>query len=296
MTLLGMAAGLAGAGAAQAQQATQGYAHPWQMGLQDANSPSMEGIHWFHNALLLPIITVITLFVLALLIYVMVKFNAKANPVPSRTTHNTAIEVIWTVVPILILVVIAIPSFRLLYLQRNIPAADMTIKVIGNPSWNWTYEYPDLGLNEDGSAKVSFTAYLRDEARDIKTAEAANIPYLLATDVPVVVPVGKTVKLIITSDPDGIIHAWTIPAFGMKIDAIPGRLNEDWFKAEHEGVFYGQCSELCGKDHAFMPIELHVVSEADYTAWTEKVKTAGAEEARDYLFAMLKAKGQLVQK
>jgi cytochrome c oxidase subunit 2 len=295
-TLLALAAGLAGAGAAQAQQAVQGYAHPWQMGLLDSNSPSMDGIHWFHNGLLLPIITIITLFVLGLLIYVMVKFNAKANPVPSRTTHNTAIEVIWTVVPILILVVIAIPSFRLLYLQRNIPAADMTIKVIGNPSWNWTYEYPDLGLNEDGSAKVSFTAFLREEAKDIKTAEAANVPYLLATDVPVVVPVGKTVKLIVTSDPDGIIHAWTIPAFGMKIDAIPGRLNEDWFRADHEGVFYGQCSELCGKDHAYMPIEVHAVSEADYLAWTEKVKTAGAEEARNYLFAMLKAKGQLVQK
>ncbi len=290
-----LAAVLAMTGAAQAQQAIQGYAHPWQLGLQDANGPSMEGIHWFHDGLLLPIITAITLFVLALLIYVMVKFNAKANPVPSRTTHNTLIEVVWTVVPILILVVIAIPSFRLLYLQRDIPAPDMTIKVIGNPSWNWTYEYPDLGLNEDGTAKVSFTAYLRDEARDLQTARDANVPYLLATDVPVVVPVGKIVKLIVTSDPDGIIHAWAMPALGTKIDAVPGRLNEEWFQARHEGVFYGQCSELCGKDHAYMPIELHVVSEADFAAWSEKVRTAGAEEARDYLFAMLKAKGQLVQ-
>ena len=151
--LTGLAAGVAGLPAAQAYE---GHAEPWQMGLQPAASPSMEGIHWFHNGLLLPIITVITLFVLALLIYVMVKFNARANPVPSRTTHNTTIEVVWTVVPILILVVIAIPSFRLLYLQRDIPAADMTIKVIGNPGWNWTYEYPDLGLNEDGSATVWF--------------------------------------------------------------------------------------------------------------------------------------------
>jgi cytochrome c oxidase subunit 2 len=265
------------------------------MGLQEAASPSMEGIHWFHNGLLLPIITVITLFVLALLIYVMVKFNAKANPVPSRTTHNTAIEVVWTVVPILILVVIAIPSFRLLYLQRNIPPADMTIKVIGNPSWNWTYEYPDLGTNEDGSAKVSFTAYLKEEAKDLETARAANVPYLLATDVAVYVPVNKTVKLIVTSDPDGIIHAWTIPSFGMKIDAIPGRLNEDWFKASRVGTFYGQCSELCGKDHAYMPIEVQVVTQADYDAWVQKVQTAGVEEAHKFMTATLKAKGQLAQ-
>jgi cytochrome c oxidase subunit 2 len=191
----------------------------------------------------------------------------------------------------LILVAIAVPSLRLLYLQRDIPVADMTVKVIGNPSWNWTYEYPDLGLNDDGSAKVSFTSYLKtreDAARD-------NVPYLLATDVPVVVPVNKIVKLIITSDPEGIIHAWTIPSFGMKIDAVPGRLNEDWFKATKEGVYYGQCSELCGKDHAYMPIEVHVVSETDFAAWAEKIKTASAEEARDYLFAMLKAKGQLAQ-
>jgi cytochrome c oxidase subunit 2 len=296
--LLGTAASLAGAGVTQAQQAenpAHGHAVPWQMGLQEAASPSMEGIHWFHNGLLLPIITVITLFVLALLIYVMVKFNAKANPVPSRTTHNTAIEVVWTVVPILILVVIAIPSFRLLYLQRNIPPADMTIKVIGNPSWNWTYEYPDLGTNEDGSAKVSFTAYLKEEAKDLETARAANVPYLLATDVAVYVPVNKTVKLIVTSDPDGIIHAWTIPSFGMKIDAIPGRLNEDWFKASRVGTFYGQCSELCGKDHAYMPIEVQVVTQADYDAWVQKVQTAGVEEAHKFMTATLKAKGQLAQ-
>jgi cytochrome c oxidase subunit II len=260
------------------------------MGLQAANSPSMDGIHWFHNYLLLPIITVITLFVLALLIYVMVKFNAKANPVPSRTTHNTMIEVAWTVVPILILVVIAIPSFRLLYLQRNIPVADMTIKVIGNPSWNWTYEYPDLGVNEDGTAKASFTAFLREEAADLGKAKAANVPYLLATDVPVVVPVGKTVKLIITSDPDGIIHAWTIPSFGMKIDAIPGRLNEDWFKAEREGVFYGQCSELCGKDHAYMPIEVHVVSQDKYDAWSKSLLETGDAAAAAKLLATLESK------
>jgi len=290
--VLALAAGMAGAPAAIA---IEGYANPWQMGLQPSNSPSMVGIHSLHNYLVMPIITVIVLFVLGLLIYVMAKFNAKANPVPSRTTHNSLVEVAWTVIPIIILVVIAVPSFRLLYLQRDIPAADMTLKIIGNPGWNWTYEYPDLGLNDDGSAKVSFTASLDDKARDIKTAEDANIPYLLKTDNPVVVPVNKTVKLIVTSDPDGIIHAWTIPQFGMKIDAIPGRLNEDWFHAEREGVFYGQCSELCGKDHAFMPIEVHVVSQQDYDTWAKTAQTAGLEEAYKYLASAEAADGQLAQ-
>jgi cytochrome c oxidase subunit 2 len=268
--------------------AAAGQAEPWQIGMQDAATPVAEYIHWFHG-LLLVIITVISLFVLALLIYVMMKFNAKANPVPSKTTHHAGLEVAWTVIPVLILVIIAIPSFRLLYLQRDIPQADMTLKIIGNPGWNWTYQYPDLGVDEAGEAKVSFTATLLPE----EEAKKQNKPYLLATDVPVVVPVNKTVKLIVTSDPLGIIHAWTIPSFGMKIDAIPGRLNEDWFKATQEGVYYGQCSELCGKDHAYMPIEVHVVSEADFKAWSEKVQTASAGEARDFLFAMLKAKGQL---
>lgn len=294
-TSLGGAAGMAVS--APAALAANGYAEPWQMGMQEAVTPVADWIHWFHNGLLMPIITIITLFVLALLIYVMVKFNAKANPVPSKTTHNTMIEVLWTVVPILILVVIAIPSFRLLYLQRNIPAADLTIKVIGNPSWNWTYEYPDLGANEDGSAKASFTAYLKDEAKDLETARAANVPYLLATDVSVVVPVNKTVKLIVTSDPDGIIHAWTIPSFGMKIDAIPGRLNEDWFKAEKEGIYYGQCSELCGKDHAYMPIQVKVVSQDKYDAWAKSLIDSGdAAEAEKVLAALEDASRKLAQK
>ena len=289
-----MLAGAGSIGWVSEANAANGHSENWQLGFQEAVTPVAHFIQTFHGWLVV-VITLITLFVLGLLIYVMVKFNAKANPVPSKNTHNTTVEVLWTVIPILILVGIAIPSFRLLYLQRDIPKPDMTIKAIGNPSWNWTYEYPDLGLNDDGTAKVSFTAYLKDEAKDMATAHAANVPYLLATDVPVVVPVNKIIKMIITSDPDGIIHAWTIPSFGMKIDAIPGRLNEDWFMAEKEGVYYGQCSELCGKDHAYMPIEVHVVSDADFAAWTEKIKTASAEEARDYLFAMLKAKGQLAQ-
>lgn len=283
-------AGLAWLMSGQAALAAAGQPEPWQMYTQDSVTPVGDRIHSLMYGLNV-LIVVITLFVLALLIYVVVKFNAKANPVPSKNTHNTLVEVAWTVVPILILVAIAIPSLRLVYFQRVIPQADMTIKVIGNPSWNWTYEYPDLGKNDDGTSKVSFTSYLKSE----DDAKKDGVPYLLATDVPVIVPVNKVVKLIVTSDPDGIIHAWTIPSFGMKIDAIPGRLNEDWFKAEKEGVYYGQCSELCGLNHAYMPIEVHVVSQADYDAWSEKAKTASIQEAKDYLFALLKSKGQLAQ-
>ena len=264
--------------------AATGQPEPWQIGLQDAATPVAEFIETFHFWLTV-VITIITAFVLGLLVYVMLKFNAKANPVPSKTTHHVGLEVAWTVIPVLILVGIAIPSFRLLYLQRNIPVADMTIKVIGNPGWNWTVQYPDLGMDGD-EPKVSFSQNLLPEA----DAKAKGVPYLLATDVPIVVPVNKTVKMIITSDPAGIIHAWTIPSFGVKIDAIPGRLNEDWFKATKEGIYYGQCSELCGQNHAYMPIEVHVVPQADYDAWVQKVQTASVEQARDFLLAMLKAK------
>lgn len=270
--------------------AAAGQPEPWQLGLQDGVTPVAEFIGWLHNFLLV-IITVITLFVLGLMLYIFVRFNAKANPVPSKTTHNTFIEVAWTVVPMLILVAIAVPSLRLLYLQRDIPVADMTVKVIGNPSWNWTYEYPDLGLNDDGSAKVSFTSYLKTKADAAKD----NVPYLLATDVPVVVPVNKIVKLIITSDPEGIIHAWTIPSFGMKIDAIPGRLNEDWFKATAEGVYYGQCSELCGKDHAYMPIEVWVVPQDKFVAWGALSQTSPDEKTLNDFLATIKPAPKLAQ-
>jgi cytochrome c oxidase subunit II len=261
--------------------AAAGQAEPWQMGLQDPVTPVAEFITVFVKYLHIAMFAV-SAFVAGLLIYVMVKFNAKANPVPSKTTHHVGLEVAWTIVPILILVIIAIPSFRLLYLERDIPQADLTIKAIGNPGWNWTYQYPDLGVDDGGDPKVSFTAVLLPEDK----AKAEGRPYLLAADTPVVVPVNKTVKMIITSAPEGIIHAWTIPSFGMKIDAIPGRLNEDWFRATKEGVYYGQCSELCGKEHAFMPIEVHVVSEADYNAWVGKVKTASVDEATKFILAL----------
>ncbi len=241
-----------------------GHAVDWQLGMQESASPVQDFVNTFHNWLLV-LITLITLFVLGLLVYVMVRFNEKANPVPSKTTHNSLVEVVWTLIPVLLLAAVAIPSFKLLFYQRVIPVADMTVKVIGNPSWNWTYEYPDLGVNKDKSVKVSFTQYLLPEDK----AKAAHVPYLLATDVPMVVPVNKTVKMIVTSDPEGIIHSWAIQAFGMQINAIPGRLNEDWFKATKEGVFYGQCEELCGKDHAYMPIEVWAVSDEKYKAWAD---------------------------
>jgi cytochrome c oxidase subunit 2 len=278
--------------ASSAALAASGHAANWQLGLLESVTPVADDIHFLHNVILMPIITVITLFVLGLLIYVMVKFNAKANPVPSRTTHNTLVEVLWTVIPIVILVVIAIPSFRLVYFQRNIPNnADMTLKIIGQPSWSWTYEYPDLGTNEDGTAKVSFSAYLKKR----EDAAKEGVPYLLATDVPVVVPVNKTVKLIVTSDPDGIIHAWTIQSFGLKIDAVPGRLNEDWFRVVREGVYYGQCSELCGKDHAFMPIEVWVVAQDKYEAWAALQKTAPDDATLKSFLNTIKPSSQLAQ-
>jgi cytochrome c oxidase subunit II len=259
--------------------AEAGKAVDWQLGMQDSVTPVMDDIISFHNMLLV-IITLITVFVLGLLLTVIFKFNEKANPIPSKTTHNTLIEVLWTVIPVLILVVIAVPSFRLLYKQRDIPAADMTIKVIGNPQWNWTYEYPDLGLNDDKSPKVTFTSYLKTK----EEAEKDGQPYLLSTDVPVLVPVNKVVKLIVTSDPEGIIHGWAVPSFGMQMDAIPGRLNEDWFKVTKAGIYYGECYTLCGKYHSQMPIEVWAVDDATLAKWADMVKTSpSADDMQKFL-------------
>ncbi len=235
--------------------AATGQPEPWQLGLQQAATPVMHNIIWFHNFLLW-IITAIALFVLALLVIVVVKFNARSNPVPSRTTHNTTIEVIWTVVPVLILVAIAVPSFRLLFYQLNTPKADVTVKATGK-QWFWSYSYPD--------SKFEFDS-LMVQADDLKPGQ----PRLLTVDNEMVVPVNKVVKVLTTGA--DVIHSFAIPSFGIKIDAIPGRINETWFKAEREGMYYGQCSELCGKDHAFMPIAIRVVSDRDYTAWLEQAK------------------------
>ncbi|MGJ4897954.1 MULTISPECIES: cytochrome c oxidase subunit II [unclassified Bradyrhizobium] len=231
--------------------AETGQPAPWEVKLQEAATPVMENITWFHG-LLLTIITIITLFVLALLVAVVVKFNARANPVPSRTTHNTLIEVAWTLIPVLILVMIAVPSFRLLFLELDVPKADMTIKATGK-QWYWSYAYPDNG-------KFEFDSLLAQDKQ----------PRLLAVDNEMVVPVNKVIRVQTTGA--DVIHSWAIPSFGVKIDAIPGRLNETWFKATKVGMYYGQCSELCGKDHAYMPIAVRVVSDQEFTAWVEDAK------------------------
>jgi cytochrome c oxidase subunit 2 len=250
--LLGLAvvgAGHAVSGAAFAQ--VTGQPAPWEYKLQEAATPVMENITWFHNFLLW-LITGITLFVLALLVIVVVKFNSKANPVPSKTTHNTLIEVAWTIIPVLILVAVAVPSFRLLFLQLDIPKADLTIKATGK-QWFWTYSYPDNGPFEFDSLMA-----------------ADKMPRLLAVDNEVVVPVNKVVRVQTTAA--DVIHSFAVPSFGIKIDAIPGRLNETWFKATKTGMFYGQCSELCGKDHAYMPIAIRVVTEQEFATWVEQAK------------------------
>jgi len=245
-----------------AAMAGLGQPTPWQLGLQQSASPNMDEIVWFHDFLLW-LIAAIVLFVLVLLAIIVVKFNARANPVPSRTTHNTAIEIVWTVVPVLILVAVAVPSFRLLFYQLNVPQADLTVKVTGK-QWFWSYSYPD--------SKFEFDSLMVQD-KDRK----ADQPRLLAVDNEMVVPVNKVVRVqVIGAD---VIHSFSVPSFGIKIDAIPGRLNETWFKAEREGIYYGQCSQLCGRDHAFMPIAVHVVSETAYTTWLEQAKKKYADDS-----------------
>jgi cytochrome c oxidase subunit II len=255
--LLGLAVAGTALVASGAAFAELGQPAPWEFKLQEAASPVMENITWFHN-FLFGLITIITLFVLGLLVAVVVKFNAKANPIPSRTTHNTLIEVAWTLIPVLILVSIAVPSFRLLFEELDIPKADVTIKATGN-QWNWTYSYPD--------DKIEYTSIILSEEDRAKLASPP--PRLLGVDHSLVVPINKVVRVETTGT--DVIHSFAVPAFGIKIDSIPGRLNETWFKATKLGVFYGQCSELCGKDHAFMPIVVKVVSDQDYDDWKKCV-------------------------
>jgi cytochrome c oxidase subunit II len=255
-TALTFAILLASAGAAFAGL---GQPSPWEFGFQQSATPVMDNIVWFHDFLLY-IIVAITGFVLLLLVIVMVRFNARSHPVPSRTTHNTLLEVAWTIIPIVILLVIAVPSFKLLFYQLNLPSTDLTVKATGK-QWYWSYSYPDNGKFEFDSLM------LRDPDRQKIQPEP---PRLLAVDNEMVVPVNKTVHVITTGS--DVIHSFTVPSFGIKIDAVPGRINETWFKATREGVYYGQCSELCGKNHAFMPIAVRVVSEQEFAAWVEEAK------------------------
>lgn len=256
------------AGAAAAQESV-GYSHNWQTNFQPAVTEVAERTHDMHSLLLI-LITIITIFVVALLGYVIFRFSAKRNPEPRRFTHNTVIEVIWTVVPVIILAVIAGPSIRLLYFQEEIPPYDLTIKATGH-QWFWDYSYP---VGED--QEISLTAIMLSKAE----AQEQNLPWLLATDTAMVVPVGKVVRLQLTAST--VIHAWTVPAFGVKMDAVPGRLNETWFRAEQVGTYYGQCSELCGKDHSYMPIMVKVVPQDEYDAWvaSEVAKLDGQAETQ----------------
>jgi cytochrome c oxidase subunit II len=280
----GLSSGLA-AFAAFVSTTVPGFAaqpEPWQMTLQPAATEMMASLVWFEQYTLWFIVP-ITLFVAGLLLYVCVKFRRSANPVPSRTSHNTLIEVVWTVVPVLILVAIAFPSFALLNAQYSPPReAELTVKATG-VQWYWSYEY------QVGETPITFDSIMLADADRPKLGkeDTAAYPYLLAVDNEMVVPVGTVVRVLVTAS--DVLHAFAMPAFGLKSDAVPGRMNEVWFLAEKEGLFYGQCSELCGKDHAYMPIAIRVVSKEDYTAW-QATAAADLGAANTQLIATLKAR------
>jgi cytochrome c oxidase subunit 2 len=270
--LAGLFALLAVPGAALANNGL-GHALPGQIGLQEAASPIAHELHAFYD-LTNFIIIAIALFVLILMLYVMFRFNEKSNPTPSTTTHHTLLEVAWTVIPILVLVVIAIPSFKLLMNQYTYPKPDLTIKAIGN-AWFWEHEYPDYG-NFNVTSNM-----LTDEEVAERNAKGIPSPRLLSVDNEIVVPVNKVVHVLVTSN--DVIHNWTIPSFASKVDAVPGRVTSTWFQALKEGMFYGQCSELCGLNHAFMPIGVRVVSETVFSEWAAAMQAKDRKKAREIL-------------
>jgi cytochrome c oxidase subunit II len=259
--LLSAAAGFAGLAMVGLDPALAQMPHEWQVSLQPPATPVMERLYDF-NTLLLWIISAISVFVLGLLLYVIIRFRESRNPVPSRTTHHTLVEVAWTVVPVLILVLIAIPSLRTLYFSDRVETAEMTIKAVGH-QWYWSYEYPDHG-------NFTFDSLMKP-AEELADGE----PRLLATDTRVVLPVDTTIRVLITAD--DVLHAWAIPSFGVKRDAVPGRINESWVRIEREGVYYGQCSELCGKDHAYMPITVEAVSKEKFQQWVTEAQATYAK-------------------
>ena len=230
----------------------------WEIGMQPSATPVHDRITAFHDELLV-IIFLISVFVLGLLLYVMVRFHHSRSPVPTRTSHNTVVEILWTVVPVLILVGIAIPSFKLMYYMDRVPNADMTVKVTGN-QWFWSYEYPDQG-------GLKFDSNLIPE-KDLKPGDKR----LLSVDNPLVVPVGATVRVQIAGVADGVIHSWFVPSFGVQEYAVPGRLNEAWFRIERAGTYYGECNQICGINHAFMPIEVKAVPKPDFDKWLGEAK------------------------
>lgn len=239
----------------------------WQFGFQPAATPVAERLHDFHNFLLV-IITLITIFVMVLMLYVMVRFRAKANPTPSMTTHNVPLEIIWTVIPVLILILIAVPSFKLLYYMDRTDDPEMTLKVTGY-QWYWGFEYPDHG-------DISVTSnMIKEEDLDLAKGQIR----LLSTDNPVILPVDTNIQVIVTAA--DVLHSFAVPAFGIKVDAVPGRINETWVRIEKPGVYYGQCSELCGQGHAFMPVEVIAVSKDDFAAWVARQNGTADDSATD---------------
>ena len=258
--VLSAVAGISLASGARAQEIV-GIPHEWQMSFPPSYTTVMDKVESLHN-LLLVIITLISLFVLALLIYVVFRFHVSRNPTPSSVTHNTVLEIAWTIVPILILVVIAIPSFRLLYYSDKAADAAMTVKVTGH-QWYWQYEYPDQG-------NFSIDSRILAEADRVK--EKPQVPRLLAVDNEMVIPVNTTIRIISTGA--DVMHGWTVPGFGIKKTVIPGRLNEGWINVEHEGYYFGQCSQICGENHTYMPIAVRVVSKAEFGKWVEQQKKA----------------------
>lgn len=287
--LLAGVGGLLAAAPAFAQSAVEeiGIPRPARTGFQPAATELAADLQWLDGFLLF-IITVITLFVTGLLFYVWKTFRADRNPTPATFTHNSLIEVVWTVVPVVILVIIAIPSLQLLDEQVNVPEADVTIKATGN-QWFWTYEYPDQEIVFDaymvGYGYKDFETAMANDGEALTAAGVTEDNWLLVTDTQVVVPVGKVVRMQVTAS--DVIHSWTIPAFGVKMDGIPGRLNETWFKVERPGIYYGQCSELCGKDHSYMPITVKAVPVEEYEAWLEQAAELYASGPRPFSVAAL---------
>jgi cytochrome c oxidase subunit 2 len=265
--------GLLASSALGASGARADEAQDWQLGFQPAASVVRERIDFLHNVILLPIITVISLFVLGLLLWVMIRYNAKRNPVPSKISHNTTLEILWTLVPVLILLVIAIPSFKLLYFMDKAEHADMTLKVTGH-QWYWSYEYPD----QNG---VSFDSNMIPE----EDAAKLHKKRLLDVDFPLVLPVNTTIRVLVSGA--DVIHSWFVPSFGVQEYALAGRTNESWVKIDREGTFYGQCNQICGVNHPFMPIEVKAVSSDKFTAWSACAKAAADDKARAACYAPL---------
>ncbi len=294
--LFALVAGLSAAGAAD----LVGVPVPWSFDLQPAASPTMERIRDL-NVLLNIIIIAITIFIAGLMAYICFKFSVKRHPDPSRTTHNTLLEVVWTVVPIIILVVIAIPSFKLLYFADRTPDAEMTLKATGH-QWYWEYTYQDAGLKDvKEGAEVNFESVIAcrgdGSAADTKGCDEFEAKHgrkpvrLLDTDTQIVLPVDTNIRLLITAAPEGVLHAWALPAAGVKLDAVPGRINETWMRISKPGIYFGQCSELCGKDHGFMPITVKMVPKAEYAEWVRGKLTA-ANRGREKSTAQNKGSGK----